>query len=126
MKINRLGIAMFFSALCTAAFFLFGCRGSTGKQPPSVGKTTSDFWVSNYVAKSANPNGDDVPLALVNYSDMEGLGLVLETLDRNGIEYVLYSHHGRGVLVRPRDLERAKALLRGDVRLKGREISIAR
>lgn len=112
--------------LSLSAHLLFGCRGSPAKQPRSIGETTSYSWASNYVAKEARPNGDDVKLVVLDYSDKISLGLILETLDRNGIEYVFFSHHGRLILVRPRDLERAKALLRGDVRLRGREISIAR
>ena len=119
---------MCFIAISTSAHFLFGCRSSPEKQSPSIGKTTpSYFWASNYVGKlEGGPNGDDVPLVVVGYEDYVSLGLILETLDRNGIEYVRFPHHGIGVLVRPRDLGRAKALLRSDVRLSGRDISIAR
>ena len=83
-------------------------------------------WNSNYISKpEALPKGDDIPLARLDYSDTITMAIVRELLDQNEIEYHLFPHHGCNILVRKVHFKRAKALLQGETRLRGRRISIA-
>jgi hypothetical protein len=119
------GLVLAVSLSAVACVFV-GCCHSPRPSAVAAQARDPENSAGRYFGKREVPSPwDKIALVLVGFEDGVSLDVMRETLDNAEIDYAVASVHGIGFLVNPSDLERAKQLLRNEVRLKGRRISIA-
>ena len=88
------------SAMLFLATLPLSCCRTPHRQVETTKEIPNVTWDSNYVSKGeAVPKLGDIPLVRFYYSDVVTMGIVREHLDRNGVQYHLFSEHGCNILV---------------------------